>query len=161
MFPMISTWIPPQERSRLASVIWSGSNFGTFVTLPISALLSDQFGWSSSFYFFGTLGILWSFCFIFLCFDSPSRHPRISQEERDYIESSFPHKPKSEDTKLPNPPFRKIITSIPVYALMFTHIGNNWGMYTLLTEIPTYLNDIQHISLKSVSCSAIMVKITS
>ncbi len=34
---------------------------------------------------------------------------------------------------------------------MAVHFGNNWGMYTLLTEIPTYLNDIQHFSLTAVS----------
>ena len=31
------------------------------------------------------------------------------------------------------------------------HTGHNWGLYTLLTEIPTYLNNVQHFSLKAVS----------
>lgn len=29
-------------------------------------------------------------------------------------------------------------------------MSNSWGMYTLITETPTYLNNIQHISLKAV-----------
>jgi hypothetical protein len=36
-------------------------------------------------------------------------------------------------------------------GLLITHIGNNWGSFIISTEIPTYLNNIQHVSLKEVS----------
>jgi len=32
--------------------------------------------------------------------------------------------------------------------LLLAHCGHNWGYYTLLTEIPTYLKNIQHFSLE-------------
>ncbi|XP_076068444.1 sialin-like [Oratosquilla oratoria] len=53
-------------------------------------------------------------------------------------------------------PWRAIFTSMPFYAILVLHFGNNWGFYTLLTEIPTYsyLNHIQHFDLKSVSSAA-------
>ena len=37
----------------------------------------------------GTAGILWFFAWIFLAYSSPATHPRISREEREYIESSI------------------------------------------------------------------------
>lgn len=48
-------------------------------------------------------------------------------------------------------PWKAVLTSPPVLALTVTHFGNNWGFYTLLTELPTYLKSIQHFNMKSVS----------
>ena len=57
----------------------------------------------------------------------------------------------SNGEKLPPPPFKQIFTSVPMLALSIGAVGQNWGFYTLLTEIPTYLSDILHFSLQSVS----------
>ena len=43
----------------------------------------------------GALGILWFILWIFTSSDSPASHPRISREEREYIESHLPP-PKKE-----------------------------------------------------------------
>ena len=38
------------------------------------------------FYVFGSLGILWFFAWSVLVYDGPDVHPRIAQEEREYLE---------------------------------------------------------------------------
>ena len=38
----------------------------------------------------GTVGIIWFILWILTTADSPSTHPRISLEEREYIESYLP-----------------------------------------------------------------------
>ena len=81
------------------------------------------------------------------------RDPNLSsnyQEEKSYIEYHLDGVVKTNDKKQAHPPILKILTSVPFYALLVTHIGNHWGIYTLLSEAPTYLNNIQHIPLKSV-----------
>ena len=42
---------------------------------------------------------------------------------------------------------RAIFSTTAFWALIIAHCGQNWGFYTLLTEIPTYLDNIQHFSL--------------
>lgn len=42
------------------------------------------------------------------------------------------------------------MSSIPVFAITVAHMGQNWGFYTLLTETPTYLQNILNIPLKQV-----------
>ena len=37
----------------------------------------------------GAVGILWFFLWFFVAFSSPASHPRISEEEREYIETSI------------------------------------------------------------------------
>ncbi|XP_067012656.2 sialin isoform X2 [Anabrus simplex] len=88
---MISKWAPPQERSRF-SIIFSGGYLGTVICMPVSGLLcAMEFadGWPLVFYVFGGLGILWYIPWLFLVYDSPAQHPRISPEERRYIEASI------------------------------------------------------------------------
>ena len=37
----------------------------------------------------GALGILWFVVWLFVAFDDPATHPRISTAEKEYIESSM------------------------------------------------------------------------
>ena len=66
-----------------------------------------------------------------------------------YIESNKPVAKSKE--KLPFPPVWQIIRTPAFIGLLVTHVGNNWGIFVIMTMMPTYLNNIQHISLKSVS----------
>ena len=49
------------------------------IALLLSGVLADEFGWEWIFYFFGIIGCIWCFAWIWICFDSPAKHPRISQ----------------------------------------------------------------------------------
>ena len=57
----------------------AGAQAGTVIAMPISGALADDVSWQSVFYFFGILGCIWFIFWLFLCFDSPATHPRISQ----------------------------------------------------------------------------------
>ena len=48
-------------------------------------------------------------------------------------------------------PWRKIITSGPVWAIIIAHTCSNWGGYTLLTNIPTYMAEVLKFDIKAVS----------
>ena len=37
----------------------------------------------------GVVGVIWSIMWFFLVYDSPAQHPRISAEERQYIEKAL------------------------------------------------------------------------
>lgn len=67
----------------------AASSLGAAVTMPICGFLIASLGWESVFYVTGVVGLVWSITWFFLVFDSPAQHPRISEEERRYIESSI------------------------------------------------------------------------
>jgi len=48
-------------------------------------------------------------------------------------------------------PWVDIFTSLPMWAVIIAHCGMNWGYFTLLTEMPSYINSILKFDLKSVS----------
>ena len=49
------------------------------------------------------------------------------------------------------PPIKEVFFSKPFLANMATHVGYNWGFYTLLTGTPLFLNNILHYSIADVS----------
>lgn len=53
MHAVWARWAPPLERSRLATLAFSGSYAGTVVAMPACAYLAEAWGWASLFYVFG------------------------------------------------------------------------------------------------------------
>lgn len=142
---MMSSWIPPTERSFACSLIYGGQQLGSVISFSLSGFLADQFGWEWDFYFFACTGV--AFCLFWTLFvsSSPSDHPSISLEEKEMIEAELTL--KSLNVSIPSPPYKSILLSKPFWALVLTYICSYWGFYTLLTNVPTYLNNIQHIPL--------------
>jgi len=48
-------WAPPLERSRLATISFTGSYAGAVLGLPLSGIMTENIGWESSFYFYGKI----------------------------------------------------------------------------------------------------------
>ena len=48
-------------------------------------------------------------------------------------------------------PWLKIFTSGPVWALIIANFCTDWGLYTYLTNIPTFYNEVLFFDIQSVS----------
>lgn len=154
MHAMLARWIPPLERSQFAALVYAGSNFGTIISLPLSGWLCDidyMGGWPLAFYIFGFLGIIWFLFWIVLIYDTPAVSPRISPSERRYIENAIHtiDDEFSEDGVTDSIPWKAMLTSIPLWAILITQCGQSWAFYTQLTELPTYMDNILHIPIQS------------
>lgn len=83
---MLANWVPANERSKIGTMVFAGSQMGTIFGNAISGLLiSATEDWASVFYFFGGLGCLWFVVFSLLCYSTPEDHPFISDKERRYL----------------------------------------------------------------------------
>ncbi|XP_042235021.1 putative inorganic phosphate cotransporter [Homarus americanus] len=144
---LLATWIPPEERAKLASIVYSGSEAGTMVTLAMSGWLCGcGSGWPSAFYVFGVLGLVWCITWFLLVHDSPHTHPRITPAELTYIQSSLS---SVTTTRIKNIPWKAIWTSGPMWAGMMFAVGSSFGFFIVLTELPTYLSNMQHFDLNN------------
>ncbi|XP_046680581.1 putative inorganic phosphate cotransporter isoform X1 [Homalodisca vitripennis] len=143
-----SKWAPPLEKSRIFSFVFIGTQFGTFLTMPIAGYLAaSPWGWPSIFYCTGLCGVLWSVAWLFVGADSPDCHPTISDGERHYIVSSLSQ--VSTENSHFTTPWKSIMTSVPVLALITVHFCQNWGYWMLLTQLPNYLSHVLRFDLKS------------
>ena len=142
---MTARWVPPCNRNSFIARSYFGSTFGVIFTFPLCGALVPSYGWECPFYVIGGITLLW---FIFWCifvFDTPDTHPRISNSEREYINSELK---KNVDSENPlSIPWKSIITSVPFYGLMLTDSANTWGIFTLLTNTPTYMKNVQGLDI--------------
>ncbi|XP_049873005.1 putative inorganic phosphate cotransporter isoform X2 [Pectinophora gossypiella] len=148
---MLAKWIPPNERSRMGAAVYAGAQFGTVVSMPLSGLLSEYGpfgGWPSIFYVFGLVGTVWCIAFLMFIYEDPDHCPKMKETEKNYIRSSLWGVAGSSVTKSPPTPWRKILSSMPFWAIMLAHMGQNYGYETLMTELPTFMRQVLHFSLK-------------
>ncbi|XP_011506275.1 PREDICTED: putative inorganic phosphate cotransporter [Ceratosolen solmsi marchali] len=144
---MTAHWAPPQELSLITAVIFIGVDIGVIGATTISGLILrySVLGWSGVFYFFGGAGILWFILWMLLCFNNPDEHPFISDSEASYLRKSL-----NEHTHKNTPPvpWARIFKSSPFWALLVVQIGHDWGLYTLVTDLPKYMSSVLRFSVE-------------
>ena len=114
----------------------------------MSGILAENLGWEYPFYVMGISGVVWFAVWTLLIHEGPNANPRISDEEKVYIEMNADF--RRDETRASFPPMKSIFTSVPVLALYAAKLLNNWGFSTLMNGIPTYLNDVQGLPLDKV-----------
>ncbi|XP_037942193.1 putative inorganic phosphate cotransporter, partial [Teleopsis dalmanni] len=148
---ILSKWAPEQERGILCTFCYAGTHFGSVIIFAISGFIAaSPLGWPGIFYVSGALGFLWLAVWFILGADRPSDCKSISKEEQRLIEDSIAEKqfetPVNQNLRTP---WWKIFTSVPVLVLIVVHCAHNWGFWTLLTQIPTYMKFILNRDIKS------------
>nr|CAD7601598.1 unnamed protein product [Timema genevievae] len=125
-------WAPPLERSRMASLAFAGSYVGTVVSLPICGILANELGWPSIFYVFGKI-----------------RKVKTKRQISVILKGEYEEHILGvrNEVNLVHP-WRKFFTSMPVWAVIVAHFCENWGFYTLLTQLPTFMKDALEFNLK-------------
>ena len=136
---LIARWSAPQLRSVVVCAIIVGTDAGIIVGMLLTGVLCDHAGWPSAFYVFGAAGCVWSAAWFFLCYDSPPSHPRISAAELEYWERAVG---RDDLVERPPTPWRRILTSVPVWALAAAMFANNWTYFTLAVCLPLYMHDV-------------------
>ncbi|XP_063589198.1 sialin-like [Penaeus indicus] len=143
---LLAGWAPPMERSTISSFVYAGAPAGTIVAFPVSAFIIETMGWEAVFYLQGTLALLWCIGWYYIVTDSPKDFHWISDDEKEYITSSIGI---SKNKKTPPTPIKHMVTSLPVWSVIISAVGNNWGFYTLLTIVPQYMKTIMHKDIKT------------
>ena len=73
---MIARWEPLSERGRLATIIYTGSQFSAVFTSLVTGYISYHYDWRLTFYILGSLPILlWSVSWILLVTDNTAHLP--------------------------------------------------------------------------------------
>ncbi|KAL8623696.1 hypothetical protein ACOMHN_004761 [Nucella lapillus] len=139
MNALCARWVPVQERTKLVSFAYSGSELGIVCGMLLTGVLSKYGfagGWPSAFYVFGVFGCVVFLLWTFLVYDSPADHPRISDRERRYIQSSVGQRVAVAT------PWRSILTSGAVWGVVVAHSAFSWGYFSMFTSLPIYMKQI-------------------
>ncbi|XP_011178019.1 putative inorganic phosphate cotransporter isoform X1 [Zeugodacus cucurbitae] len=147
---LLSHWSPLEDRANFATYCYSGSQFGTVVMMATSGVIaSSALGWPSIFYLSGGIGVVWAIVWFIWGASTPAQSKLISPEEKKFIEQSIGVEAGDEHHAPTRTPWVKMFTTPAFLVLILTHCTNNWGFWTLLTEIPTYMKNVFGMDIKS------------
>lgn len=145
----------------MATIALSGTHIGTIVSMTFSGILANKFGWESCFYVFGmqmynlfticvrcltqhflcvlgAIGCIWYIFWVIIVRSGPEDDKYITKDELRYIQESLGASQNSSHSSIKHP-WKEIFTSKPVYAIIASHFAENWGFYTMLTQLPSFL----------------------
>jgi ACS family D-galactonate transporter-like MFS transporter len=147
-------WFPRGERAMATSIFDAAAKFANVIGVPLVALAVVRFGWRWGFAITGGLSFLYFLAFL-IVYRDPSKHPRLSQAEHDYIlqGGATPEgaAPSGEVAML-----GYLLRNRKVWGLTIGFAAYGYSFYLFLTWLPNYLVQSMHMSiLKSAGYTAI------
>ncbi len=150
-----STWLTKTERGRGAVVMDSGSPLGVaFGGIIVAHLIVLLDSWRITFVLVGLFTMLMGFFAWRIIRDRPEWHPKVNQQELDYISAGNTTQAVDSDEQ----PTKGLgISWLTMIAIM---IGRaSWGMvyWGLLTWGPSYLAQAQGLKLAAIGNSTFLI----
>lgn len=130
----VAEWFPVRERALATGIFNAGTNVGAILCPFAVPRLYAAWGWPATFYVTGALGILWLAIWWWL-YETPEKHPRLSEAERTYIRSD---QPAVEEKKV-SVPWLSLFRYRAVWAYIAAGIlaGPVWNIYMFF--LPDFL----------------------
>ena len=146
-----SRWIPRAEFGRAQTLSISGITIGQMVAYPLTTWIILNGSWHMVFYVNAALGFIWAAAWLWYATDTPGTHPKISQEERDYIASNLPPRPS---TPLP---LRAVFTNPSLLILSLSYMCFAYVGWMFLFWFPDYLVEGRGLSLGAMGLIGILI----
>lgn len=83
---------------------------------------------------------------MFICSKDPESNRFISSREKSYLRKEIGM--LERDTSLPSTPFKAILTSVPVWAIIISQTGMDFSFYVMTTDLPKYLSDVMRFDVE-------------
>lgn len=149
LMAMLSKWAPKAERGRIGSIVFGGAQIGNIFGSYLSGVIMHEGSWENVFYLFGGLGMAWFAVWTILCYSTPNTHPFISDKERKFLNQNVDALKTSNIQKLDPIPWKALLRSVPLWALILAGIGHDWGYFTMVTDLPKYMTDVLKFNIKA------------
>ncbi|CAF0852556.1 unnamed protein product [Rotaria sordida] len=136
-----SMWAVPLERSTLTSIGFCSTNLGTSITMLIGGLFCRY------------VNSGWVYIFLLTIADSPLSHRTISQREQNYICERIGisigiNNKEKRSTLFSSLPWKKILRSKSIIALVITQFCNIFGLFFFYTNVGKLLTEIHRIPVQ-------------
>ncbi|KAM3964526.1 putative inorganic phosphate cotransporter [Aphomia sociella] len=149
LMAVLSRWAPKAERARFGAIVFGGAQIGNIAGSYFSGLVMHNGSWEDVFYMFGAFGLLWFVLWSLLCYSTPNTHPFISNSEKKFLNENVDSLKYTKAEKIDPIPWKALLRSVPLWALIVAGIGHDWGYFTMVTDLPKYMTDVLKFNIKS------------
>lgn len=145
----VSEWFPPRERTIATGIFNMGASIGATLVPVVVAVLILRFGWQSAFIVTGAVGFVWVAIWLAL-YQSPDRHPWITQKERDAIQSGIAAV-RLPDAEPSTGIWRLVLTSPAFWAVAVARVMSEPAWQFASNWIPKYFKNTANVDLKTLA----------
>ena len=146
----ISNWFPRHETATMIGFTFSGQTLGNAIAGPVVGLIAIGFGWRASFIVIAVLGFLWLLLWRLFVTDKPSQSRRVGEGEAKLINDSraIAEARNVEDDGMTLGAYLRRPSTLALGAGLF---AVNYTQYVFISWLPSYLTNVMHLDLKSMS----------
>jgi len=137
-------WAPMTEIGKFVTLLSAAGQLSQILTMPLSAFLCVESGWSSVYTAHGILAIIGSLGFMALYRNSANSHPCVSEREFRIISRGSKQRPRRGDAV----PYWDIAKSRSVWAVWIAFFGNAIGFQLIVQFMPTFLNKVLSVPVR-------------
>jgi ACS family hexuronate transporter-like MFS transporter len=143
----VAEWFPIKERAMATGLFNAGTNVGAILCPFLVPRMYAAWGWPSTFYITGALGLVWLVAWRWFYADVDD-HPRLTAAERDYIRSGQPAVDASATPA--KAPWLSLLgyRATWAYIAMSVLAGPVWNIYMFF--LPDFLQKRFHLELVAV-----------
>ena len=146
-------WFPTKERAFAQGIFNSGAAIGGIIAFPTIGLLSVYFSWHYIFILVGLVGLIWLVPWWILVKSPPSKHPWISDEEREYILTGQKNQDlvaEGNDVEGYNPETGKMLRHKESWGVIIASAAIDPIWWLFIFWIPIYLNEVYGMDVKAI-----------
>ncbi|WP_419736434.1 MFS transporter [Pseudomonas sp. COR18] len=147
---VVNNWFPIRERARAVGINQAGGPLGGALAGPVIGVLALSLGWQWSFVIVGAIGMVWAIAWKLIATDHPAQHPRVSADELADIQAGRDTATTTDDATN-KPSLLSVLLRPAVLCTGFSLFCYNYTLYFFMTWFPSYLVDIQGVSLQQMS----------
>ena len=136
MARVVYAWIPQQERGLVKGINFSGSRIGAALAMPAVAFLISRWGWQATFFWLMIIGFAWAAFWWWWFRDDPATHPRLSEDEQNYILSQRQTSPETSDNEST---VSRLLRQRNLWLMMVQYFGSNFTFFFSLTWLYPYV----------------------
>ncbi|HET7841613.1 MAG TPA: MFS transporter, partial [Terriglobia bacterium] len=147
---IVSFWMGDRARGVGNSMFLMGLGLGGAVTPLFIAWMMERWGWRSSFYACGAIGILVALAWHSYATSRPEEHPRVNAAELQLIRAHSERPGSGSKQTGPNRapvPWRKLLSSPSAWALMLSYFCEGYPNYIFYTWFYIYLVQVRGLTV--------------
>lgn len=143
---LVANWIGAESHGVGSSAFVMGIGVGGALTPPLIAWVMQSWGWRSSFYLSGVLGIFIALLWHWWVTNSPEDNPRVNAEELALIRRARGVK-KEVPSGLKNTPWAEMLSKPSVWGVLLGYFCQGFPIYFFHTWFFIYLVRVRHLSI--------------
>ena len=139
----VERWFPASQWGLPNGLSSTGLTLGAAATAPLVVILMESYGWRNALLFVAPTGLIAAFAYWNIVRDDPADHPKMTQDELEYIRSE---RPPAEDVEIQSGAWKLALKDKNILLIALSYFCMNYVFYLFFSWFFFYLVNVREFS---------------